>query len=251
MKKAVIYTVIGLFAYCGFLIRSVPAAFVWQHIPALPGLELNGLSGTLWQGEAQEINIQGISLSQLSWEFQSSALLRGNLALNISVGRTRSPLSGRAQLAFDGNNLSISDLFVRSSLEHLQSQSPVALPAEATGHLNLTASRLVLNQNGCQSLSGQLRVQQGTIISPVAQLDVGHIDSSLSCANNGFRINATQQSSMFESTGVINLAMNGRYQLESHVTPTESTPTNIIQGLAFIGEDQGEGSYVLSFNGRI
>lgn len=251
MKKTIIYASIGLFAYGGFLIRSVPAAVVWQYAPAIPGLELSGLSGTLWNGQVQDVNVQGVSLSQLSWTFQPSALLRGNLALDVSIGHTRSPLSGRAQLAFDGNNLNISNLFARSSLEYIQSQSPVELPAEATGHLNLEASKLVLNQSGCQSLSGQLRLQQGEVISPVAQLDIGQIDSSLSCANNGFRINATQQSDMFESTGHINLAINGQYQLESHVTPTEFTPTNIIQGLAYIGKDQGEGRYALSFNGRI
>ena len=251
MKKAVIYTLFGLFAYCGFLIHSVPASVVWKYAPPIKGLVLSGFSGTLWKGQIQDVNIQGAHLNQLNWEFQPSELFRGNLALAISLGHARSPLSGRAKLSLNGGSLKVSDLFVRSSLEYIQAQSPFAIPAETSGHLNLSASQMVLDRNGCQSLTGKLQLQQGEITSPLAQLDIGQIDSTLSCDNNGIRVNGRQQSDMFEATGHINMAVDGRYQFESSVSPTDLTPESLVKGLSYFGEKQGEGRYVLNFNGRI
>ena len=251
MKKAIIYSLMGLSAYCFFLLKALPASVVWELAPAISGVEVRDISGSVWAGKAEEINIQGTRLNTLSWEFQPAKLLSANLGLDFSLGHARAPLFIRGQLSFDGKELSVTDLFARSSLTHIQTLLPMSIPAELSGDVNLMASELVLNQNGCQSLTGRIHLQQGEIQSPLASLDIGQIETSINCRGQSLSLTATQQSEMFESTGNLNLSFNGRYTLDSTVAPTQSTPEQIVQGLTFIGQDNNNGTYQLNFSGRI
>lgn len=252
MKKTILYIFIGFIAYAGFLVSAVPAVFVWQFVPPIKEVQVEGISGTVWAGQAREIRIQGVALNELSWEFKPSALLSARLGLDIALGHIRSPIHARGELTFDGKELTVENLFARSSLEHVQTMADIPVPADLSGSVNLNANQLVLNQKGCVSLqNGQLRLQQGMINSPLAKLDIGQVESSLSCNSQGLNLSATQQSEMFDARAQVSLNMNGRYNLEGTVTPTDSAPDEIVQGLSFIGEDNNDGSYNLRFNGRI
>lgn len=251
VKKAILYSLLGLSAYSFFLLRAMPASLAWQFAPTIPAVEVSGISGTIWSGKAEEITIQGTRFNAFSWEFQPARLLSASLGLDFSLGHARAPLYVRGQLSFDGKELSVTDLFARSSLEHIQTLLPVSVPAELSGNVNLTASELVMDQSGCQFLSGRIHLQEGEVQSPLANLDIGQIDSSLTCGGQSLSLNATQQSEMFESTGHFNVSLNGRYTMESSVAPTSSTPEQIVQGLTFMGQENSDGTYQFNFNGRI
>lgn len=251
MKKAISYFTIGLLAYSFFLVSSVPATVVWKYAPIVNNVDVKDLSGSLWSGSAQSVTVQGITVNNVQWDFDLPALLSAKLGMNISVGQARSPIYAKGQLEFNGQTLKIDDLFVSSSLEHIQTLVDIPVPAQISGHLSLKATQLVLTKAGCASLDGQLNLQQGTVNTPFAQLDIGQINSTLSCNTQKLMAQIEQRSAMFDSKGALELMPNGHYKISSTVKPSESVSKNIVQGLSFMGKDNGEGIYNFDFNGRI
>ena len=49
------------------------------------GARLSGIAGTLWRGSVSEAEVSGIYISDLSWQFQPGALLRGELGFAVEA----------------------------------------------------------------------------------------------------------------------------------------------------------------------
>ena len=252
MKKAIFYIVTGLMAYIGFLLSSVPAALVVQWLPEMKILQVNGVSGSIWEGQAKQITVQGIPLDEVSWAFKPGASLSlARLALEIGIGDKSSALQATADAKLSSTDLIIENLVARSSLDHLQTLASIPVPADLKGIINLEIDELLLNQQGCQSLSGQLNLGQTTAYLTPLMVDIGQVESSISCNRKAINIIASQQSGMLQASAQGSLSMNGHYTLESTVTPSDTLPTTLVEGLKFIGKEDGEGQYHLQVNGQI
>lgn len=67
------------------LIWTLPAAVVWkrvQHQLPVP-VTLQGLSGTLWSGQVEQLMVEGVNQGRLAWDWQPSQLLRGRIGLEL------------------------------------------------------------------------------------------------------------------------------------------------------------------------
>ena len=56
MKRKIVIASLFLLAYLGFLLAQLPASLVVRHLPLPPNLvRLEGVSGTLWSGQAARV----------------------------------------------------------------------------------------------------------------------------------------------------------------------------------------------------
>ncbi|PAU87874.1 hypothetical protein CK507_10035 [Pseudomonas sp. WN033] len=76
---------LALLVYLLTLIWHLPASFVWHRLSAqLPvPVELQGLAGTLWSGQVARITVDGIDQGGLRWHWRPSALVRGQVQLDL------------------------------------------------------------------------------------------------------------------------------------------------------------------------
>ncbi|MEH6386442.1 MULTISPECIES: type II secretion system protein N [Pseudomonas] len=67
------------------LLWNLPAAFVWNRISnQLPAeVTLHGLSGTLWSGHVQRMEVSGIDQGALYWDWKPGHMLTGRIALDL------------------------------------------------------------------------------------------------------------------------------------------------------------------------
>ncbi|WP_000816416.1 type II secretion system protein N, partial [Vibrio cholerae] len=87
MKRAAGYGLLFSTVLMTSVVVHLPAQVALSPLPLPEGLELTGIEGTLWQGQAAQVRWQGMSLGDLNWDLHLSALLLGQLEADIRFGR--------------------------------------------------------------------------------------------------------------------------------------------------------------------
>ncbi|MCG8609188.1 MAG: type II secretion system protein N, partial [Pseudomonadales bacterium] len=93
------YLSFGLLMYVVFLLVSMPASWVWKMIepharPALVGVDVSQVSGTIWDGKLQ-VQYQRLPVS-IGWSFEFKPLLSGKLGLVLDARSGDAEVSLRA-----------------------------------------------------------------------------------------------------------------------------------------------------------
>ena len=91
---------LGLSSFTLAVLVYLPAQLLVSRLPAGFPLQLTGVSGTLWDGAAQQAQFQTVQLHNLQWRFRPSGLLKAQLAADIQGQVVNLPgsieVSGRA-----------------------------------------------------------------------------------------------------------------------------------------------------------
>ena len=98
--------------YALFLIATAPASLLGRTISLQPGISLDQLEGTLWQGAAGKLTIASawgpLEIQDVRWAVQWPYLLRGELALKLETAAAAGSLS--VARGFGGARLLHADL---------------------------------------------------------------------------------------------------------------------------------------------
>lgn len=125
MRKYAGWLALSLFAYVAWLLVTLPVAPVLRAAAdaGIP-VRLAGVSGDLWSGQASRLEVRGLYLGDVRWDFAPLALLRGRLAFDLEFRDSGG--AGIARLALGGGG--------RVALENLSGKleaNRVAPPAAA------------------------------------------------------------------------------------------------------------------------
>ncbi len=94
-------TVFLLVVILFFLIYKLPAKFVYQQFETNTQLELQGISGSIWSGHVEHIQLPQITLDKLDWQLSPLALLFGEAAIKWQLNDSGIALSGELILSSD------------------------------------------------------------------------------------------------------------------------------------------------------
>ncbi len=100
MRRLRPYLALGLAVFVLAAVASLPAALLSRGLPSRVTLE--GVSGTLWDGAATTLRLDGAALGALDWTLSPWALLRGTLAGQVVLTRPDGHLNGHLVLHADG-----------------------------------------------------------------------------------------------------------------------------------------------------
>ena len=110
MIKIVGYVLLALVAYLGFMVAKFPASHVIDQLSRyVPALNVQTVEGTAFSGMAEGLDVRGTELQSLSWRWQPTALLRGQIAYAIDASDTGVELRGDAAID-SGRTLKVSAL---------------------------------------------------------------------------------------------------------------------------------------------
>ncbi|GMU42243.1 MAG: type II secretion system protein N [Xanthomonadales bacterium] len=239
----------GLLALAGVLMATFPAQLAWRWWgERAPDLKLNGVSGTVWNGQAVRASLRGHALGRLQWRIAPLSLLRGRPA---------------AQLSLDGDGLKLdADLADagegRVRIEHLEVDADanwlapaLAIPAlEPTGRLRVRGASLTLAANGWpEALEARIEwIEAGVRGTVVARLGTLMIDAR---GRDG-RIQANIADGGDGEVEIRGSALidQGSYRSEVVLLPRVAAGP-VVEALRWIGEPRPEGGRLLRIEGRI
>lgn len=217
------------------LVASFPArlALAW-FVP--PQVQAWGVDGTIWRGRVAELMLQDRSLGALSWQARPVRLLTLRPTWDIDLRRPDGYLRGRIGFALLGDRQKIDNLEASLSLGTLP---PAIVPIGVTGELRASLETLELVRGWPTAIAGR---------AAVAELKLPGVIMPLGPFSFSFPDPTTPPVGEIVSTGGplwldgrIELPAPGRWQFNAELAPGENPPRELVDGLAFVGEDIGDG----------
>lgn len=149
---------VGLFSFVGFVVASAPIATLWPRVASLaPALNLSGLSGTVFDGTASAVSVQGRAVARpLHWTFSPLSLLAAKLGFHVDGALDGLRFDGDVARSF-GGTIAVDAMQATGSLKGLLTLTgDTFLPVDGDVVMQIDTLRLV--DRFPKTLSGELRI---------------------------------------------------------------------------------------------
>ncbi len=100
MRQTRLLVLVGVAVFAAVIVATLPASLLASRLPS--DLAVEGVSGSIWNGAADEVRLRGAPLGSLTWNVEPAALLRGSLAYHVEVLRPDGFLRGRVAATLSG-----------------------------------------------------------------------------------------------------------------------------------------------------
>ncbi len=251
MKRILLTGVFTVACYLFFLISQCPVARVLPWLPLPPGLVLSGPSGTLWQGDFEQVMWRGKLLQKVGWHLPLSSVLLFDPVIELSF-KDRNTLQGQAELGW-ASGIRWRDVDLRADAAWLLSQAPMPLPVPvtATGDVRLQLAELIVTPQQCVTLAGNLLWRGAEVQSPMGALRLDDARAQLSCEQGKWVAKVQQDSPQLKLNGRAELDFKGNYSVQGTLTPGVELPPSFAQGMNFLGQRDSQGAIRLNYVGRL
>lgn len=249
MKRVILGLVLFLVVFITSAIVHFPANLVVKNLLQVPGISLNGITGTLWNGVAAGVNWQGRPMGSLKWQFNPLKLFTGKVDVDVRLSGNAG-LSARGNVGYGLAGVYANNLLVTTSAQVVQSFIAYPIPVTLSGQFDLTVRDYLFNQKPfCEVLAGNLAWSQGNVVSPIGSIDPGVVVAQLSCNDGQLVINGDSKSDAIETEFNVSLSPDQQYSLDGWFVPGKTFPEDMRRQLGFLGNPDSEGRYRLSFSG--
>ncbi len=248
MKKILLSLLLFVVAYSAFLLKGLPAAWVWNNLaqPMVGNqVQLAGIRGTIWEGQVQQVRIDRKSIENVSWSFQPSALFSGEWVYQVRLGGGQQGPVGRLMAGADFGGPFIRRARVSADMDWLLQFAPRAPLATPSGRVDLTLNEARQGQPWCEALDGDLSWTSAVLDTMVGELNLEQADARLSCDQGQPVASFASQSEVLEVNGEARLLANS-YRVNGKVKAGPDAPQQLSQGMRYLGRPDSDQRYTIN-----
>jgi hypothetical protein len=232
----------GLVALFAGLVVNFPARLALDWF-APSGLRAWGVEGTLWRGRAAELALDDRSLGALSWRARSAAMLVLRPTWDLDLRRPDGYARGRVGFSIFADRQRITDLEATLALGTLP---PAIVPLGVGGQLQASLQRLDLERGWPTAIVGRAMVRDLSLPGVIITFGPLSFQFPEQGGAPAGEIVATEGPLLLD--GRLELPARDQWRFRAEVAPGQDPPRELIEGLAFIGEDLGGGRRLLTFS---
>lgn len=230
---------LGLFVYLIGLVALLPVARLAPYL-AEQGVVLESPGGSVWEGSAARLRVNGVEIPAPSWELSPLALLIGQVRGRLATGW------GDAQLqAGLGGDLSLRDVDLVVPLQDIAVTSALQLGGD-----------LRVDLAGLEIVAGLPRRAQGSVQWRNATLGaqrmvLGGFGLDLETVNDKISGRISDRGGPVDANGAVALSPDGRYQLDLRLAARPGADAAIENGLRLLGTRDPDGGVRLRRQGQL
>lgn len=250
MKK---YLLLGLGCLLVLFISalaSMPARIInWFPLP--PQLSIEGASGTVWNGQAQNIVWKGQNFGQLQWTLNVWKLFTAKVEAQVRFGRgSDMGVIGRGIVGYKLSGPYAENLVASAPVNQMmQYFPPIPVPLELDGQLELTLKSFNYAPPYCHDGEGSLVWNTQSFHSPMGELQIGPVAADIHCKDSVIDVKGAQQSDQVSSGFSATLQRNQRYKTHAWFKPEQEFPPHLSNQLKWLKPSRS-GQYEFDYNGR-
>lgn len=237
--------VLGVVAFVISLLIMAPAQLVSEYLP--PDVQATGLQGTLWQGQASEVQIQGFNLGEVSWDMQPLSLFAGRLQSDVRIDREG--MQGQGVIGVGFNSVRVADARLDGSSE-LLAPYLTGYGVNINGRFEADIRALQFNESGPQALDGDIVWRDARLVNPT-ELQLGDVNVTLSQQGGAAIADLKNNGGELRVTGGGRLEQGWEYNARLRAEPTQTTPKIVRDALPYIGQPDNRGGVTLSRQGTL
>ena len=238
---------LGAAAYLMFMAGMLPASYLLPRLlRSHPELQLGGVSGSIWSGDAAQLSFQGMSLGAVHWRFDWLALFRFSYGMHLDLSGDAS-LSGR--LDSRGKRLFLRSVSGRIPVSMLDSWLPLP-PHSLSGSLRLDLKSVTLVDGKITGAEGELDLEEASLNWP-SSMALGSFAMTLSpAADGGVTAHIADLQSPLKLQADLSLGSDGAYHLTGLLSPKDATDTATRDLLNNLGPADSTGQHHFDFKGQ-
>ena len=237
--------ILGAVLFLVFLVALIPARVAIGWI-APPNVVLNGVTGTIWNGSAAQLGVNGKLVGRLRWSDGSWLTLIGRPSWQVELDRSDGFLRGHVGATM-GGSLRARDLEGATSLPALKGLAPVG---NSEGDISIRLDEIAVDVGLLERISGRVVIDRlrppglregdlGTLMVSFTGDDEAPLTSLIE--NEGGPITVVD--------GRIVLQPDGSYEIGGRIAATEDAPRDISQAMQFMGSPDADGYREFSLAG--
>jgi general secretion pathway protein N len=240
---------LGTGAFVVLALCTLPAQLLASYLGS-SGVQAGGLTGTIWNGRAQALQVGAVHLGGVQWELHVLPLLTARLSADVSIKRLDGFAQARVSVSPSGR-IRFADLSASLPLGALPA---TATPGGWTGTLNLRLSELALNNGWPLSAAGTVELVDFTgpaqrpnnlgsykITFPEDPPSAEALVGVITDVGEG----------PLQVAGKVQLKAERSYLVEGRIATRAQAPREITNVVQFLGEPDGEGLRPFSFAGTM
>lgn len=237
MRRPVQLIVLAIAGFALSLIAFLPASLLARALP--PAVTTGVLSGTIWNGATDALNVNGQLIGALKWHVRPLQLFRGRLSLDAQLVRADGGGQGRVSFGF-GRRLDLENLDLHWPVETLP------IPAATRGwkgnlsaqisHASLQADQLrllagTLDAVNLRQSAQELPAGSYRITFPETAAESDKIVGKLQDIDDG----------PFEVSGTVTIGPGRQILTAGLVKPRPAAPQIFVEQLRWLGEPDAQG----------
>ena len=252
-KQISLYCFIALSFFIGVFLSKTPANIVLSQVSEYAPVNFYQVKGTIWEGSAVNIhvNVAGkpFPLGKTHWDISPLYLLVGKLGIEIDAKHNEQIIKG--DFVFGVNkSLSAKNIQIVSSAEPLGKLSP--FPVKLEGVIDVNLHEVAISDMKVTAIDGSAVIKD-MAINFSGVIDMGTFASRLSLDED---LNVLAK--LTDVDAVMGLKgdfvfdqTDKKYDLKMQVTPKPEANKMITQGLSTVSRRNSDGSYNVTYSGKI
>ena len=242
---------VGIIALTAFLIVQLPARVLAPGL-ADAGIEVYGMQGTLWRGQADDLQISGISLGQVTWRFRAGQILLARLAYRLEIDGPMGIAQGNASV----NPLGHTRLDTWRGTSALDRWPGVFGLAGADGTVSVALDLLNIHGAWPTDVVGQGEVRALVVRSVgMPPLDMGGYMLTVSARDippdAAITAEIRDQGQVLDLSGRMTLSPDRSWLFEANIKPRDDAPRALTDSLMLFGAPDAAGYRAVSLEGSL
>lgn len=245
-----LFSLVGIFSYLFFMLADLPAqqALYWLASDDFP-IVTDGISGTLWNGNARRTSYNHIELGASAWKFKPLSLLIGQIEYEVDLSGKNQELSGHTALNILTGGYILTDL--KGSMETANIPTLIGKPyVQVDGKLDIDIQQIQISRQQVSAVLGSLLWNDAMLLKPIKS-KLGSLQFNLSSDDQMLKTNIKNIAGPFQVDGVVELQPDGTYRIHGKVKQTGTTDPGLISLLNNIGRPLADGSTQIDYSGQL
>jgi len=211
-------------------------------VPA--GIPVSGISGSVWNGSANEAAINGFYLQDVHWHLNALRLFTGVLSYKLAASPVSGFFESDVSIGFDG----------ALSMSGLTAALPLAFFAESSGLPGLRGSAS-LKFERVQLVDGLATIADGTVqvddlVVPIVSRDsLGGYKAEFFTQNNGISASIEDTDGVLDLAGSLQVKTDRSYEFVALVIAKPEAPKGVRDQLRFLPPANERGQQELRLEG--
>lgn len=249
MKRLWPLVALGVGAFLIFAVVTLPASIVTTWLGS-SGIYAGGVSGTIWNGRAQVLQVQGTNIGSVEWKLHALSLFTAHANVDLKVTR----VDGFAQTQLSVGPTGTMNFKALAASFPLGALPANVIPGGWAGTVNGRFSQLTLEKGWPTQVNGTLEVLDLTgparkpakagsyrILFDPAASTAEVLKGAISDAGDG----------PLQVNGTIQLKPDRSYAVEALVAARPDAPRNLVQALEFLGPPDAQGRRQFNTEGTL